>query len=43
MASEGSPATQVPPPTLGQHTEEILAEFGYRAGDIAALKECGAI
>ena len=43
MASEGTPGMDVPPPTLGQHTEEILAEFGYGASDIAALKDCGAI
>jgi len=43
MASEGTPGMDIPPPTLGQHTEEILAEFGYGASDIAVLKECGAI
>ncbi len=43
MASEGTPGMDVPPPTLGQHTEEILAEFGYSASDIVALKDCGAI
>ena len=43
MASEGTPATDIPPPTLGQHTGEILAEFGYNAEAIAALRERGAI
>ena len=43
MASEGTPKTEIPPPLLGQHTEEILAEFGYGAKDIAALRDCGAI
>ena len=43
MASEGSPGMKTPPPLLGQHTEEILTEFGYGAEEIAALKDCGAI
>jgi crotonobetainyl-CoA:carnitine CoA-transferase CaiB-like acyl-CoA transferase len=24
---------------LGEHTDEVLAELGYAAGDIAALRE----
>ena len=43
MASENTPGFDIPPPLLGQHTEEILTEFGYSAIDIAALKESGAI
>ena len=30
-------------PTFGQHSDEILAEFGYSAGEIAALRERGAV
>ncbi len=33
-----------PPPTLGQHTSEILSELlGYSCGDIQSLREAGAI
>jgi crotonobetainyl-CoA:carnitine CoA-transferase CaiB-like acyl-CoA transferase len=32
-----------PAPELGQHSEEILAELGYRAQDIAQMKEQGII
>jgi crotonobetainyl-CoA:carnitine CoA-transferase CaiB-like acyl-CoA transferase len=30
-------------PTLGQHTDEILAEFGHSASAIAALRAAGAV
>ncbi len=43
MASEGTPTMERPPPLLGQHTEEILSEFGYGAAEITALRDCGAI
>ena len=32
-----------PPPVLGQHTDEILAEAGYSAGRIAELRAAGVI
>jgi formyl-CoA transferase len=32
-----------PPPTLGQHTEEILAELGYESAAIDHLRKDGAI
>ena len=31
-----------PAPSLGEHTDEVLAEAGYSAEEIAALKESGA-
>jgi crotonobetainyl-CoA:carnitine CoA-transferase CaiB-like acyl-CoA transferase len=30
-------------PTMGEHTEEVMAELGYGAAEIAALNESGAI
>ncbi len=34
---------QGPPPTAGQHNEQILGAFGFSPGDVAALKVSGAI
>jgi crotonobetainyl-CoA:carnitine CoA-transferase CaiB-like acyl-CoA transferase len=42
FAKDG-PAIDRPPPRLGQHTDEILAELGYDAQAIAALRDDGAI
>jgi crotonobetainyl-CoA:carnitine CoA-transferase CaiB-like acyl-CoA transferase len=36
-------AVTIPPPTLGQHTEEILRNLGYDAVKIAALRQRGVI
>ncbi|MEO1794397.1 MAG: CoA transferase, partial [Pseudomonadota bacterium] len=32
-----------PAPALGQHTEEVLEEFGFTTAEISALREAGAI
>jgi len=40
----GTPGgTRWPGPTLGEHTDEVLAALGYDAARIAALREEGAI
>lgn len=40
---DGAPASvDAPPPTLGQHSEEILEELGYDAEGIRRLREEGA-
>jgi crotonobetainyl-CoA:carnitine CoA-transferase CaiB-like acyl-CoA transferase len=31
------------PPELGEHTDQVLKEFGFRAGEIAALRKANAI
>jgi len=36
-------ALRSPPPSLGQHTDEVLAGLGYSRGDVAGLRERGVI
>lgn len=38
-----APAVDTPPPMLGQHSDEILAELGCSAEEIAALRAANAI
>lgn len=39
-----TPATyRLPPPTLGQHTNDILAELGYSPSEIATLRDSRAV
>jgi crotonobetainyl-CoA:carnitine CoA-transferase CaiB-like acyl-CoA transferase len=37
--SRTPPRIERPPPMLGEHTHEILAEFGYDDGAIADLRK----
>jgi crotonobetainyl-CoA:carnitine CoA-transferase CaiB-like acyl-CoA transferase len=39
----GRPARRTPPPRLGEHTGEILAELGFSGGEIEALRRQGAV
>src|ERR1700719_574039 len=41
--SQYKTAVRRPPPTLGEHTDEVLRELGYSASDIASMRDSGAI
>jgi len=40
---EGAVSYRLPPPTLGQHSEEVMAELGYSTGEVKRLHETGVI
>ncbi len=39
----GRPQQPTPPPDPGQHTEAVLADWGWSADQIATLRSAGAI
>lgn len=41
--AHGSPGIDRPPPTLGEHTDEILADAGYTPAEIERLRRDGVI
>lgn len=42
--SESKPSIRSPPPTLGQHTDEVLGEMlGMSGGEIEKLKADGVV
>lgn len=36
--NDGTPGVDQPPPHVGQHTDQVLKEFGFGDGDIASLR-----
>lgn len=43
MTDPAPPQVQRPPPKLGEHTLEILAELGYSSEEVDAFKDEGVI
>ena len=43
LMSRSTSAIATPPPTLGQHTDEVLQEIGYKGAQIDKLKDEGAV
>ena len=43
QASEDSPGATRPPPLIGQHTEEIMAEHGFSDAEIAEFRAANII
>jgi succinate--hydroxymethylglutarate CoA-transferase len=41
--SESTPGVRSAPPTLGQHTVEVLADLGFSEAGIDALREDGVV
>jgi len=43
LMSRSKASVRVPPPKLGQHTDEILSEIGYEPDAVARLRKDGAV
>lgn len=43
MANADGPVPGRPPPRLGEHTEEVLAELGYSAAEVQRLRDAAVI
>lgn len=43
LMSRSKASVKRPPPTLGEHTDEVLADIGYSAADIAKMRKDGAV
>ena len=43
MADRDAPRADRPPPQLGEHTDQVMAELGFSADDIAEMREAGVI
>lgn len=41
--AHGSPSLDRPPPRLGEHTDEVLADLGYGAEEVADLRSVGIV
>lgn len=41
--SESTPGIRSPPPTLGQHTSEVLQQLGYTDSEVEELKSQGVV
>jgi len=43
MMSRTRSRIAAPPPAMGEHTDEVLREFGFSKKEIAALHKAGAV
>jgi succinate---hydroxymethylglutarate CoA-transferase len=41
--SDSKPGVRSPPPTLGQHTDDILKDLGMTESDVKSLREEGVV